>query len=85
MLYSISLNYDIIEISKRKASNSVPTNDQVTTDTLLVDKNCNLSDVEDDLDDLCGELDEENKDDSDPTEQFILEDEDTHDTHQGNS
>ena len=41
--------------------------------TWLVDEDCDRDGVKDDLDELCGELDEENENNSDPTEQFILE------------
>ena len=41
--------------------------------TSFVDKDCDWDEVEDDLDDLCGELDEENENNSDPTEYFILQ------------
>ena len=64
-------------MSKRKASNSVLTINRVMNDinTWLVDKDCDLDEVEGDLDDLCGQLDEENENNSDPTQQFILEEE----------
>ena len=62
---------------KRKASKSVLTIDQIMNDinAWVVDEDCNWNKVEDDLDDLCGELDEKNEDNSDHTEQFILESE----------
>ena len=41
--------------------------------TQLVDKDCDWDEVEDDLDYLCGELDEENEKNSDNTEQSIHE------------
>ena len=43
--------------------------------TWFLDEDCDWDTVEDDVDNFCGELDEENKNNSDPTEQFILEDE----------
>ena len=43
--------------------------------TRLVDKDCDWEWVEDDLDDLCRKLDEEKGNNSDPTDQFIFEDE----------
>ena len=43
--------------------------------TSFVDEDCDWDEVEDDLDDLCGELDEENENNSDPNEHFILQDE----------
>ena len=62
-------------MSKRIASNSVLIIDQVMNDinTWLVDKDCNQDEVEDNSDDLGGEVGEENKNNSDPTEQFFLE------------
>lgn len=41
----------------------------------IVGEVCDQDEVEDDLDGLCGELDDGNKSNGDPTEQFILEDE----------
>ena len=41
----------------------------------LVNEVCNRDEVEDDLDYLCGEIEEENENNSDPTKQFILEEE----------
>ena len=41
----------------------------------LVNEVCNRDEVEDDLDYLCGEIQEENENNSDPTKQFILEEE----------
>ena len=41
----------------------------------LVNEVCNREEVEDDLDYLCGEIEEENENNSDPTKQFILEEE----------
>ena len=74
-LYFISISYNIIKVLKRKASNSVLVIDQVMNviNTWLVDEDCDRDEVKDDLDELCGELDEENENNSDPTEQFILE------------
>ena len=70
----ISINYTFIKISKGKASNSVLTIDQVMNDinTWLDDKDCDQDKVEDNLDDLCCELDEENENNRDSIEQFIL-------------
>ena len=42
---------------------------------MLVHEDCDRDEVEDDSDNLCGDLDEENKNNSDSTEQFMLEDE----------
>ena len=63
-------------MSKRKASPSVLTIDQVMNyiNIWLVDEECDR-DEEEELDDLCGALDEENENNGDSTEQFILEDE----------
>lgn len=41
--------------------------------TQLVDEDCDWDEVEDDLDYLCGELDEESEKNSDNTEQSIHE------------
>lgn len=41
----------------------------------IVDEVCDQDEVEDDLDGLCGELNDGKKSNGDPTEQFILEDE----------
>ena len=41
----------------------------------LVNEVCNRDEVEDDLDYLCGKIEEENENNSDPTKQFILEEE----------
>ena len=64
-------------MSKQKALNSVLTIDQVMNDinAQLVNEVCNRDEVEDDLDYLCGEIEEENENNSDPTKQFILEEE----------
>ena len=43
--------------------------------TQLVDEDCHRDEVENDLVDFCGELDEENENNWDCTEQFFLEDE----------
>ena len=61
----------------KKALNSVLTIDQVMNDinAQLVNEVCNRDEVEDDLDYLCGEIEEENENNSDPTKQFILEEE----------
>ena len=63
-------------MSKRKAPNSLLTIDQGKNDTntWYNDKDCDRDEVENDLDDLCGKLDEENKNNSDPTEELIFED-----------
>ena len=63
-------------MSKPEASNSVLTNDQEMNEinTWLVDEDCDWDEAEDNLDDLCGELDEENENNGDPTEHFILQD-----------
>ena len=54
-LYFISINYNILKVSKPKASNSVITFDQVMNDinTWLVDEDCDPYEIGD-LDDLCG-------------------------------
>ena len=64
-------------MSKQKALNSVLTIDQVMNDinAQLVNEVCNRDEVEDDLDYLCEEIEEENENNSDPTKQFILEEE----------
>ena len=41
--------------------------------TWTVEEDCDQDEIEDDLDDLCGELDDANENNSDSTEQFILE------------
>lgn len=63
-------------MSKWKTSNSVLTIDKVINDinTRLVEEDCDLDEVEDDLEDLWQELDEENGNNRDPTEKFVLED-----------
>ena len=50
-------------MSKQDASNSFRIIDQVINDidTWLVDKDCDWDELEDELDDLCGKLDKENK------------------------
>ena len=75
-LYFMSINYNIIKMSKWKTSNSVLTIDKVINDinTRLVEEDCDLDEVEDDLEDLWQELDEENGNNRDPTEKFVLED-----------
>ena len=52
----ISIDFNIKNMSKWKASNSVLTIDQVMNDidTWLVDKDCDQNEIEDDLDELCG-------------------------------
>ena len=64
-------------MSKQKALNSVLTIDQVMNDinAQLVNEVCNRDEVEDYLDYLCEEIEEENENNSDPTKQFILEEE----------
>ena len=63
-------------MSKWKTSNSVLTIDKVINDinTRLVEEDCDLDEVEDDLEDLWQELDEENGNNRNPTEKFVLED-----------
>ena len=61
-------------MSKRKASKSVLTIHKAVN-TLFADKDCDQDEVENDLDDFCGQLDEENEKNSDQTEQLTLEDE----------
>lgn len=63
-------------MSKWKTSNSVLTIDKVINDIniWLVEEDCDLDEVEDDLEDLWQELDEENGNNRDPTEKFVLED-----------
>ena len=61
-------------MSKRKASKSVLTIHKAVN-TLLADKDCDQDEVEKDLDDFCGQLDEQNEKNSDQTEQLTLEDE----------
>ena len=72
----MSINYNIIKMSKWKTSNSVLTIDKVINDIniWLVEEDCDLDEVEDDLEDLWQELDEENGNNRDPTEKFVLED-----------
>ena len=50
-------------MSKQDASNSFRIIDQVINDidTWLVDKDCDWDELENELDNLCGKLDEENK------------------------
>ena len=64
-------------MSKRNSSDSLLTIDQVMNhiNTWFFDKDCDRDEVEDDSDDLCGEQDEKNENNRDPTEQFITEDE----------
>ena len=64
-------------MSKRKVLNSVLTIDQVINNlnAWFVDEDCDVDEVEDHLDYLYGELNEENKNNSDLTEQLFLEDE----------
>ena len=72
--YSPYLN---CKISKRKVLNSVILIDQVVNDiiTWFADEDFDRDEVEDDSDDWYGELDKESENNSDPTEELILEDE----------
>ena len=72
--YSPYLNY---KISIRQVSNSVILFDQVVNDiiTWFVDEDFDQEEVEDDSDDSYGELDKDSENNSDPTEERILEDE----------
>ena len=57
-------------MSKPKVSDSVLTIDQLMNDTntWLINEDGDGDEEEDDLNDLCGKLDEENENNSDPTE-----------------